>query len=66
MDELEVEMELIYELVVDDSEDDLEDAWFQSSAEQIASIEDAPRRQATLGGRVLRLIGWRETDAIAA
>ena len=65
MDELEVEMELIYELVVDD-EDDLEEAWFQSSAEQLASIEDAPRQRATLGGRVLRLIGWRETDAIAA
>src|SRR4051812_42689653 len=67
-DELEVEMELIYEWTVDDDDEDhLEDDWFHASDDGIASIEDAPRpRRDTLSGRVLRLIGWRTTDVVAA
>lgn len=70
--DLEVEMELIYEITVDDDLDDalddaLDDDWFARGDDDLARIEDAPRpRRDTLSGKVLRLIGWRTIDAVAA
>ena len=58
--DLEVEMELVYELVAD-AEDEhlaeaLEEAWFQCAEEQFVDVDDAAPPP-TLRRRVMRAIG---------
>ncbi|MBA3462119.1 MAG: hypothetical protein H0T46_19320 [Deltaproteobacteria bacterium] len=64
--DLEVEMELVYELTAD-AEDDLladalEDSWFERSGEQLAEIEDALPPE-SLRVRMMRLIGFSAAAA---
>ena len=58
--DLEVEMELVYELTADAEDEHLteavEEAWFHRTEEQLVDVDDAAP-PATLGRRVMRVFG---------